>query len=91
MSENDTDNTYHAPEETRPDDAEPGTQPAPPPADGTETPPAEAPEPAEPKQTFVTTEALRHDGEDYPPGSSVDLDEERAEALLKAGTVKKPD
>lgn len=57
-------------------------------ADGTETPPSATAGTAS-RQTYVTTKTLRHDGADYPPGSPIELDDERAGALLKAGTVKR--
>jgi hypothetical protein len=37
--------------------------------------------------TYTVTDSLRHDGDDYAAGESVDLDAATAEILLAAGVV----
>lgn len=90
----DTDHTHDATaaEDTRPNEGETGVQNAaaaetadrPQPDDGTA-----ATVEREPLKGYITTEALRHNDVHYPPGSPIDLNDERAEALLKAGIVKR--
>lgn len=39
------------------------------------------------KKKYFVADPLRHDGEDFPVGSTITLEPSQAEALLKAGVL----
>ena len=41
-------------------------------------------------KTYTALDPIRHDGVDYAPGASIDLDDEAAGPLLAAGAIAEP-
>lgn len=39
-------------------------------------------------KTYITIEPIRHDGKDIPPGSTIELDDKQAEALIACKAIE---